>query len=174
MSGTEKKTANKQASKGRSGKTSAQKVAAITETDNLALGLPETLPGHYVPVGSAPKLNELQTTTQEKPSPVYELPPLGWSAADVAAATDERPGPVCASVEQIQVLEVRAIPAGGFWRCGLFWSATPWTVVINDDSDDEGLITPEGALFVTSAVAARLKAEPMLIVTELETVTEPA
>ncbi|EEE2001876.1 hypothetical protein CI266_002174 [Salmonella enterica subsp. enterica serovar Kotte] len=80
--------------------------------------------------------------------------------------------PVLPQAGDVEVLEVRAIPAGGFWRCGLFWSATPWSVVVDDDLS--GRCTPEGLPCISSDIAARLKAEPMLVVTTLETVTEPA
>ncbi|MGL3256626.1 hypothetical protein ACSVNO_05880 [Salmonella enterica] len=147
MSGTKEKAADKQASKSRAGKTSAQKVAAVTGADSAGSESPVTLPGHYAAVGSA------------------AIAP-GIASASSFLRSDS------AKADDVEVLEVRAIPAGGFWRCGWFWSATPWAVVVCDGL--AGQTTPEGVPCISRDAAARLKAEPMLVVTTLETVTEPA
>lgn len=162
MSGTKEKAADKQTSKSRAGKTSAQKVAATVGPDSAGSELPFTLPGHYVAVGSMPVGVALPDTV----TPAGELTAgPGIAAACAALRVGDNEG-------ESEVLEVRAIPAAGFWRCGLFWSATPWTVVVCDDLD--GQTTPEGVLCVSRDIAARLKSEPLLVVTTLETVTEPA
>ncbi|EBU8551959.1 hypothetical protein DLC15_05175 [Salmonella enterica subsp. enterica serovar Telelkebir] len=162
MSGTQKKAADKQTTKSRAGKASSQEVAATAGTVGAGSESPVTLPGHYAAVGAVP----VAVTLPDAVTPAGELTAAPGIAAACAAlrAGDSEGEP--------EVLGVRAIPAGGFWRCGLFWSATPWTVVVCDDLD--GQTTPEGVLCVSRDIAARLKAEPLLVVTTLETVTEPA
>lgn len=162
MSGTKEKAADKQTPKSRAGAASAQKVAAITGPDGAGSESPVTLPGHYVAVGSVP----VAVTLPDAVTSAGEL----TAVPGIAAACEALRAGGCG--DEPEVLEVRAIPAGGFWRCGLFWSATPWTVVVCDDLD--GQATPEGVLCVSRDIAARLKVEPLLVVTTLETVTEPA
>lgn len=75
------------------------------------------------------------------------------------------------------VLEVRAIPENGFRRAGRFWSHENVHVFVSDNpdelviEDDRG--RPLSGCVISMADAKRLKAEKMLIVTELATVTAP-
>ncbi|ECF0258992.1 hypothetical protein K2652_002300 [Salmonella enterica subsp. enterica serovar Agbeni] len=166
MSGTQKKAADKQTTKSRAGKASSQEVAATAGTVGAGSESPVTLPGHYAAVGAVP----VAVTLPDAVTPAGELTAApGIAAACEALRADDNEGD---GVVVLEVLEVRAIPAGGFWRCGLFWLAIPGEVVVCDDL--AGQRTPEGVLCITSDTAARLKAEPLLVVTTLETVTEPA
>nr|SHN99441.1 Putative uncharacterized protein [Moritella viscosa] len=62
------------------------------------------------------------------------------------------------------VCEVSARPEQGFWRCGRKWLNEPCHVVVDDES--VGQSDPE---FITSDELLRLRSEPKLIVTLVET-----
>ncbi|MBJ9019424.1 hypothetical protein I5445_16075 [Citrobacter farmeri] len=79
--------------------------------------------------------------------------------------------------ENVVVLEVRAIPENGFHRAGRFWPHVPVHVFVSDNPDEQILEDAGGkplhGCVISTDTARRLKAEKMLIVTELEAVTEP-
>ncbi|MDS7903653.1 hypothetical protein PTQ40_32410 [Klebsiella michiganensis] len=81
------------------------------------------------------------------------------------------------ATDDVVVLEVRARHERGFFRCGRFWSREPVHVFVSDDPDgDNEANALEGDVvvecFISHETAARLKAEPHLVVTVLQTVTE--
>ncbi|EPG9908131.1 TPA: hypothetical protein ACYU76_001083 [Klebsiella pneumoniae] len=84
---------------------------------------------------------------------------------------------VIPATDDVEVLEVRARHERGFWRCGRFWPREPVHVFVSDDPDgDNEANALEGDVvvecFISHETAARLKAEPHLVVTVLQTVTE--
>ncbi|EEY1391361.1 hypothetical protein FSG60_022985 [Escherichia coli] len=86
------------------------------------------------------------SAAQENPSPLADV-----IVAD-GQANEPRPAEEPAAVQSDATvrLNVRATAQNGFWRCGRFWSHT------GEDVE------------VTTAVAARLMAEPNLIVRKEE------
>ena len=81
------------------------------------------------------------------------------------------------ATDDVVVLEVRARHERGFWRCGRFWPRGPVHVFVSDDPDGdneanalEGDVVVES--FISHETAERLKAEPHLVVTVLQTVAE--
>ncbi|MGE0968842.1 hypothetical protein ACQFN5_01940 (plasmid) [Klebsiella sp. WOUb02] len=81
------------------------------------------------------------------------------------------------ATDDIEVLEVRARSERGFFRCGRFWPREPVHVFVSDDPDGdneanalEGDVVVES--FISHETAARLKAEPHLVVTVVQTVAE--
>ncbi|EPV3343510.1 hypothetical protein ACV3QK_002841 [Klebsiella pneumoniae] len=81
------------------------------------------------------------------------------------------------ATDDVVVLEVRARHERGFWRCGRFWPREPVHVFVSDDPDGdneanalEGDVVVES--FISHETAERLKAEPHLVVTVLQTVAE--
>ncbi|QLP10830.1 hypothetical protein HV042_03760 [Klebsiella grimontii] len=81
------------------------------------------------------------------------------------------------ATDDLVVLEVRARHERGFWRCGRFWPREPVHVFVSDDPDgDNEANALEGDVvvecFISHETAERLKAEPHLVVTVLQTVAE--
>ncbi|MDS7903689.1 hypothetical protein PTQ40_32590, partial [Klebsiella michiganensis] len=81
------------------------------------------------------------------------------------------------TTDDVVVLEVRARSERGFFRCGRFWPREPVHVFVSDDPDGdneanalEGDVVVES--FISHETAQRLKAEPHLVVTVLQTVAE--
>lgn len=78
--------------------------------------------------------------------------------------------------DDVAVLEVRAIPESGFHRAGRFWPHDTVHIFVSDDpdaqvpQDDQG--NPLYGCVISTVDAARLKAEKMLIVTELKPVQD--
>ncbi|HHB8416378.1 MULTISPECIES: hypothetical protein [Klebsiella] len=79
------------------------------------------------------------------------------------------------ATDDVVVLEVRARHERGFWRCGRFWPREPVHVFVSDDPDGdneanalEGDVVVES--FISHETAERLKTEPHLVVTVLQTV----
>ncbi|KPR55616.1 hypothetical protein [Citrobacter freundii] len=76
--------------------------------------------------------------------------------------------------ENVVVLEVRAIPENGFHRAGRFWPHDTVHVFVSDNPDEQILEDAGGkplqGCVISTDTALRLKAEKMLIVTELATV----
>ncbi|RLM27503.1 hypothetical protein BIY29_02365 [Brenneria alni] len=77
----------------------------------------------------------------------------------------------------VEALLVQAVSKNGFYRCGRFWPFDGVHVFVSDDPDgdnaeseaDDGTpIQP----FISAATAERLKAEPQLRVTVIQTVTD--
>lgn len=200
MSGTKEKATGKQSAKGRAGKVSAQEVAPTDASDLPGAERSATLPGHYVAVGASPvSVTPGDAGTTELSGGVITLtgdsvsisaPAIHISAdhlntvqselMNVVLAADGQDSAVTPTVpatDDVVVLEVRARHERGFWRCGRFWPREPVHVFVSDDPDgDNEANALEGDVvvecFISHETAARLKAEPHLMVTVLQTVTE--
>ncbi|EOB1405623.1 hypothetical protein AAHV26_06080 [Klebsiella pneumoniae] len=200
MSGTKEKATVKQSAKGRAGKVSAQEVAQADASDLPGAERSVTLPGHYVAVGASPvslkpgdagappSSDDVITLTGDNVS--ISAPAVHISAdhlntvqrelMNVVLAADGQDSAVTPTVpatDDVVVLEVRARHERGFWRCGRFWPREPVHVFVSDDPDGdneanalEGDVVVES--FISHETAERLKAEPHLVVTVLQTVAE--
>ena len=200
MSGTKEKATVKQSAKGRSGKVSAPEVAQADASDLPGAERSVTLPGHYVAVGASPvslkpgdagappSSDDVITLTGDNVS--ISAPAVHISAdhlntvqrelMNVVLAADGQDSAVTPTVpatDDVVVLEVRARHERGFWRCGRFWPREPVHVFVSDDPDGdneanalEGDVVVES--FISHETAERLKAEPHLVVTVLQTVAE--
>ena len=198
MSGTKEKTAGKQSTKGRAGKVSAQEVAQADASDLPGAERSVTLPGHYVAVGASPvslkpgdagappSSDDVITLTGDNVS--ISAPAVHISADHLntvqrelmnvvlaAGGQDSAVTPTVPATDDVVVLEVRARHERGFWRCGRFWPREPVHVFVSDDPDGdneanalEGDVVVES--FISHETAERLKAEPHLVVTVLQTV----
>lgn len=158
MSGKTTKAAGQQKIKDGSGATSSSEVASLTVIDGAGHEPSVALSGHYIPVGSQPIIP-------------------GFVAPEVAINEVVPDRVNIPHTDDVVALEVRAVPAAGFWRCGRFWPREPVNVFASDDPEgDNAASVIEGDVvvdcFISHADAARLKAEPMLIVTVVEMVTE--
>ncbi|APM34730.1 hypothetical protein ACQFG6_004962 [Klebsiella michiganensis] len=166
MSGTKEKTAGKQSAKGRAGKVSAPEVAQTDASDLPGAERSVTLPGHYIAVGAS----SVSVTLGEVDA---SLTPEGLAAG----GGSENLITVSPATDDVVVLEVRAKSEHGFWRCGRFWPRQPVHVFVSDDPDgDNEASALEGDVvvecFISHETAERLKAEPHLVVTVLQTVAE--
>ena len=198
MSGTKEKATGKQSAKGRSGKVSAPEVAQADASDLPGAERSVTLPGHYVAVGASPvslkpgdagappSSDDVITLTGDNVS--ISAPAVHISAdhlntvqrelMNVVLAADGQDSAVTPTVpatDDVVVLEVRARHERGFWRCGRLWPREPGHVFVSDDPDGdneanalEGDVVVES--FISHETAKRLKAEPHLVVTVLQTV----
>jgi len=198
VSGTKEKATVKQSAKGRAGKVSAQEVAQADASDLPGAERSVTLPGHYVAVGASPvslkpgdagappSSDDVITLTGDNVS--ISAPAVHISAdhlntvqrelMNVVLAADGQDSAVTPTVpatDDVVVLEVRARHERGFWRCGRFWPREPVHVFVSDDPDGdneanalEGDVVVES--FISHETAERLKAEPHLVVTVLQTV----
>lgn len=198
MSRTKEKATGKQSAKGRAGKVSAQEVAQADASDLPGAERSVTLPGHYVAVGASPvslkpgdagappSSDDVITLTGDNVS--ISAPAVHISAdhlntvqrelMNVVLAADGQDSAVTPTVpatDDVVVLEVRARHERGFWRCGRFWPREPVHVFVSDDPDGdneanalEGDVVVES--FISHETAERLKAEPHLVVTVLQTV----
>ena len=166
MSGTKEKATGKQSTKGRAGKVSAQEVAQADASDLPGAERSVTLLGHYVAVGSSP--------VSVTPGVVdVALTPEGLAAG----GGSENLITVTPATDDVVVLEIRARSERGFWRCGRLWPREPVHVFVSDDPDgDNEANALEGDVvvecFISHETAERLKAEPHLVVTVLQTVAE--
>ncbi|MGE0968863.1 hypothetical protein ACQFN5_06375 [Klebsiella sp. WOUb02] len=182
MSGTKEKTTGKQSAKGRAGKVSAQEVAPADASDLPGAERSVTLPGHYIAVGassvSVTSANAGITAAPTFPSADWlngvqgELSTVLEAAGQASTVAQTVP-----ATDDIEVLEVRARSERGFWRCGRFWPREPVHVFVSDDpdGDNEANALEDDVVvecFISHETAARLKAEPHLVVTVLQTVTE--
>lgn len=197
MSGTKEKATVKQSAKGRAGKVSAQEVAQADASDLPGAERSVTLPGHYVAVGASPvslkpgdagappSSDDVITLTGDNVS--ISAPAVHISAdhlntvqselMNVVLAADGQDSavtPAMPATDDVVVLEVRARHERGFWRCGRFWPREPVHVFVSDDPDGdneanalEGDVVVES--FISHETAERLKAEPHLVVTVLQT-----
>lgn len=197
MSGTKEKATVKQSAKGRAGKVSAQEVAQADASDLPGAERSVTLPGHYVAVGAPPvslkpgdagappSSDDVITLTEDNVS--ISAPAVHISAdhlntvqrelMNVVLAADGQDSavtPAMPATDDVVVLEVRARHERGFWRCGRFWPREPVHVFVSDDPDGdneanalEGDVVVES--FISHETAERLKAEPHLVVTVLQT-----
>lgn len=125
-----------------------------------------TLPGYYLAVGSQPV------------SPTADTAVRNATDITVIGASQECHPPALPETDDVVVLEVRAIPPGGFWRCGRFWSHQGQHIFVSDDPEGDNAANNEamGAVsdcFISRETAARLKADPNLIVTDVPVLTEP-
>ena len=160
MSGTKEKTTGKQNTKGRAGKVSAQEVAQADALNAAGAELPATLPGYYGAVGS-------------RAIAVNTAPLLAGAEHDGGAVSDvvntSLSIGIVPATDDVEVLLVRSIPDRGFWRCGIFWPRESRHVFVSDDPDEDAEINAlDGEVvvdcFVSHETAARLKAEPNLLV----------
>ncbi|MFO3897860.1 hypothetical protein [Klebsiella michiganensis] len=198
MSGTKEKTTGKQNAKGRAGKVSASEVAQADASDLQGAERSVTLPGHYIAVGASPvslkpgdagappSSDDVITLTGDNVS--ISAPAVHISADHLntvqrelmnvvlaAGGQDSAVTPTVPATDDVVVLEVRARHERGFWRCGRFWPRVPVHVFVSDDPDGdneanalEGDVVVES--FISHETAERLKAEPHLVVTVLQTV----
>ncbi|MEW5221392.1 hypothetical protein AB1Y64_17975 [Klebsiella michiganensis] len=198
MSGTKEKTTGKQNAKGRAGKVSASEVAQADASDLQGAERSVTLPGHYIAVGASPvslkpgdagappSSDDVITLTGDNVS--ISAPAVHISADHLntvqrelmnvvlaAGGQDSAVTPTVPATDDVVVLEVRARHERGFWRCGRFWPREPVHVFVSDDPDGdneanalEGDVVVES--FISHETAERLKAEPHLVVTVLQTV----
>ncbi|ENJ8539711.1 TPA: hypothetical protein ACIJVJ_003092 [Raoultella planticola] len=200
MSGTKEKTTGKQSTKGRAGKVSAPEVAQTDAPDLPGAERTVTLPGHYIAVGSTPvsvtrgdagapqPSDDVITLTGDSVS--ISAPAIHISAdhlntvqrelMDVVLGAEGQASVVAQTMpetDDVEALEVRARHERGFWRCGRFWPREPVHVFVSDDPDGDNEANALGGdvvveCFISHETAERLKAEPHLVVTVLQTVAE--
>ncbi|WP_227508655.1 hypothetical protein [Klebsiella oxytoca] len=198
MSGTKEKATGKQSAKSRAGKVSAPEVAQADASDLPGAERSVTLPGHYVAVGASPvslkpgdagappSSDDVITLTGDNVSisapavhiSTDHLNTVQRELMNVVLAADGQDSavtPTEPATDDVVVLEVRARHERGFWRCGSFWPREPVHVFVSDDPDGdneanalEGDVVVES--FISHETAERLKAEPHLVVTVLQTV----
>ncbi len=198
MSGTKEKATGKQSAKSRAGKVSAPEVAQADASDLPGAERSVTLPGHYVAVGASPvslkpgdagappSSDDVITLTGDNVSisapavhiSTDHLNTVQRELMNVVLAADGQDSAVTPTVpatDDVVVLEVRARHERGFWRCGRLWPREPVHVFVSDDPDGdneanalEGDVVVES--FISHETAERLKAEPHLVVTVLQTV----
>lgn len=188
MSGKTSKAAGKQKIENGTGAASSQEVASPVIAHGTGHEPSVTLPGHYTPVGSQPvsrvallagdALLTLESSGEVALSTSGSLDITAEHIAIESGPLTPAPSePTFPQTDDVVALEVRAVPAGGFWRCGRFWPAEPVHVFASDDPEGDNAVNSEGLnmlvdCFISHADVARLKAEPMLIVNVIETVTE--
>ena len=161
MRGTKTKTTGQQNVKDGAGAISSTEVAPIIVKDGARSEPAIVLPGHYIPVGAVP-LNLEQSATVNLTDEAMQLLVL-------SALPD---------TDDVEALEVHAVSERGFWRCGRIWPRQPVHVFASDDPVGDNAANNEhlgiqADCFISHADAARLKAESQLVVTVIETVTEP-
>ncbi|WP_339097214.1 hypothetical protein V6917_16475 [Pectobacterium brasiliense] len=150
MRGTKTKTAGQQKPTDSTGAASSTSVASLNENNSNGHEPAIVLHGHYIPVGSQPVV----TGSKSVDDTVMSL-------SDTAS---------------IEALLVQAVSPNGFYRCGRFWPFDGVHVFVSDDPDganteseaDDGTPIQQ---FISVAAAARLKSEPQLRVTVIQTVT---
>ncbi|ELM3734805.1 hypothetical protein ACW6AV_002349 [Edwardsiella piscicida] len=108
---------------------------------------------------------------------VASTPSAEMASLDVQNGQGHEPA-VPTPPDDVIVLEVHAVPERGFYRCGRFWPHEPVHVFVSDDPDADKAANQEAGemvdCFVSHADAARLQAEPMLVVSVLDKVVENA
>ncbi|MFI7974207.1 hypothetical protein [Serratia marcescens] len=94
--------------------------------------------------------------------------PVTLSAALAQEGADKPAG--------VEVLLVQAVSPNGFYRAGQFWPHDGVHAFVSDDPDSDNAESTAniGAPFISTATAERLKAEPNLRVTVVETVVTDA
>ncbi|MEB6425745.1 hypothetical protein [Citrobacter freundii] len=188
MSGKTSKAAGQQKVKDGTGASSSPEVASTVITDGTGHEPSVTLPGHYVAVGSQSVSPVAHTaegdslTLQSSGKVILDTSGSVIVTAEHISIKPERvavsaSAPAFPQTDDVVALEVRAIPVGGFWRCGRFWPHDAVTVFASDAPEaDNAASVIEGDVvvncFISHADAARLKAESMLIVTVVDVVTE--
>lgn len=126
-----------------------------------------------------------KATAQPKAAEKQPGPPAEITAS--ASQPDSQQGDVVASVNvgtigevdaslhpaaYLSVIEVKAKPKQGFWRAGRFWPSEPVNAFVVADVEAARVENGGMDCFITPQEYARLKAEPMLDVTELEVVVD--
>ncbi|WP_275183611.1 hypothetical protein [Citrobacter freundii] len=156
MSGKKTKAESQQVTENSTGAAPSPEVAPVVVTDNPGHESPVVLPGHYLPVGSQPvSVGGIQPDVSEP------------------AGSD----PLVPDTDDVVALEVRAVRDTGFYRCGRFWPREPVHVFASDDPEADNAANNahlgiQADCFISHEDAARLKLEPMLVVTVHETVAE--
>lgn len=199
MSGTKEKTTGQQIAKGRAVKVSAPEVASTDAPDLPGAERPVTLPGHYIAVGAAPvSVVPDEAGSLQPPDSGIALsgdnisitaPAISISAENLTTIRDgsdtsltkegmeKMHDSVMSAANNVEVLEVRARSERGFFRCGHFWPRDPVHVFVSDDpeGDNEASARDDDVVmvcFISHETAERLKSEPHLVVTALQTVAE--
>ncbi|POT25326.1 hypothetical protein C3433_18055 [Citrobacter freundii] len=147
-------------------KAPAPDMAPAAGADGQTHEPPVTLPGYYIPVGSQPV------------SPAADAAVGNVTDITVIGDVPECHPAVMPQTDDVVALEVRAIPPAGFWRCGLFWSHQGQHIFVSDDPEGDNAANNEamGAVshcFISREIAARLKVDPNLIVTDVPVLLEP-
>lgn len=154
-------------------------LAPAPSVDGQALQLPETAGADTSdpqPDGGNSGLIPMPATTNLITA---EGPNLQTGGDTVITASGEASALAVGTIHianNVAVLEVRAIPEGGFHRAGRFWPHDTVHIFVSDDpdaqvpQDDQG--NPLHGCVISTVDAARLKAEKMLIITELKTVQD--
>lgn len=152
-------------------------LASAPSVDGQTLQLPETASADTSdpqPVAGHDGLNPVPATTIDA-----EGENLLANGDAVTTVSDDKSALTVGNIhiaDDVAVLEVRAIPEGGFRRAGRFWPHDTVHIFVSDDpdaqvpQDDQG--NPLHGCVISTADAARLKAEKMLIVTELKPVVD--
>lgn len=146
-------------------------LASAPSVDGQTLQLPETASADTSdpqPVAGHDGLNPVPATTIDA-----EGVNLLADGDAVTTASDDKSALTVGNIHiAVAVLEVRAIPEGGFRRAGRFWPHDTVHIFVSDDPDaqvpQDGQGNPLHGCVISIADAARLKAEKMLIVTELK------
>lgn len=152
-------------------------LASAPSVDSQTLQLPETASANTSdpqPVAAHDGLNPMPATTidAEGANLLADGDAVTTVSADKSALTVGN----IHIADDVTVLEVRAIPEGGFRRAGRFWPHDTVHIFVSDDpdaqvpQDDQG--NPLHGCVISTVDAARLKAEKMLIVTELKPVVD--
>ncbi|CUY25775.1 Uncharacterised protein [Serratia marcescens] len=97
----------------------------------------------------------------------------GWRQAQTLT-TDTLATLGDANTADVEVLLVKAVSGNGFWRAGRFWPHEGVHAFVSDDPDGDNAasLAEDGATpFISVATAERLKAEPNLRITVVETVS---
>lgn len=145
--------------------------------DGQALQLPETAGADTSdpqPDGSNGGLILMPATTNLITVEGSNLQVDGDSVVTVSGEASALTAGTIHVADDVAVLEVRAIPESGFHRAGRFWPHDTVHIFVSDDpdaqvpQDDQG--NPLYGCVISTVDAARLKAEKMLIVTELKPV----
>ncbi|HGY4723290.1 TPA: hypothetical protein ACNV1G_004539 [Citrobacter amalonaticus] len=123
-------------------------------------------------LSSAPQDTEIKTDLVIKTDPASPALIAGNDGREL-----ESPGAGDTTLpDGVMVLEVSAIPEGGFRRAGRFWPHDAVHVFVSDNPDEQVPQNEQGkplyGCVISTGDAARLKAEKMLIVTELKPADE--
>ena len=154
-------------------------LASTSSVDGQTLQLPETAgadTSDSQPVEGNNGLTSLSATTSHI---IAEGSNIQADGGAVTTASDETLALTAGNIHiaaDVAVLEVRAIPEGGFRRAGRFWPHDTVHIFVSDDPDaqvpQDSLGNPLHGCVISTVDAARLKAEKMLVVTELKPVVD--
>lgn len=87
---------------------------------------------------------------------------------EAAASSSEPTETQSLTSSQTKVFEISAVPELGFWRCGRKWLKEPCHVVLAEDNADASS-QDNDPVFISPSQLERLRCEPNLVVTLLET-----